>query len=402
VILLERYDSILFDLDGVVYRGNHAVEHADEVIERLRGLDRPGFVFVTNNSSRSAADVAAKLRGLGIETSPDEIVTSAAATASLIASQGAGSAFVIGEMGIREALQQRGVRLLEDEPASADWVVVGFDRTADYAKLRTAALLVQRGAKLVATNADASYPAPDGVWPGAGALLAVITTTTGAVPEVVGKPHAPLFEEARDRAGGGSTLFVGDRLDTDVAGASALDMDTLLVFSGISRPQHLLHADVLPTFVGRDVRALSADAPDVRRATGSDEPAIEELLRACDLPDEAAGERIPSTIVAASGDGAVVGAVALELDGELALLRSLVVAEPHRGELLGTLLTAHAVREARRSGAREVYLATETAEAFFAGFGFERVGGLGALPMPFLARMAACCAETAATMRLTL
>src|SRR2546426_300991 len=108
------------------------------------------------------------------------------------------TAFVIGERGIREALEGAGVVLVDGEPERTDLVVVGWDRDADYAKLRTASLLVERGARLIATNADASYPASDGVWPGAGALLAAVTTTTGAQPTVVGKPARPLFEAAAE------------------------------------------------------------------------------------------------------------------------------------------------------------------------------------------------------------
>ena len=115
-------------------------------------------------------------------------------------------------------------------------MVVGWDRRADYDKLRRAALLVQRGAQLIATNPDASYPAPDGLWPGAGALLATVTATTGATPEVVGKPNAPLFELARERAGGGRAISIGDRLDTDVAGAARLGWDSLLVLKLLENP----------------------------------------------------------------------------------------------------------------------------------------------------------------------
>src|SRR5207237_9874429 len=109
---------------------------------------------------------------------------------------------------------------------------VGFDRSVDYAKLRTACLLVERGARLVATNADTSLPAADGLWPGAGALLAVITTTTGATPTIVGKPGRPMVEAAVRSPAARRPLMVGDRLDTDIAGAAAMGWDTLLVLSG--------------------------------------------------------------------------------------------------------------------------------------------------------------------------
>jgi ribonucleotide monophosphatase NagD (HAD superfamily) len=113
--------------------------------------------------------------------------------------------------------------------------VVGFDGGATYGSLKRASLLSQRGARLVATNADALLsPAADGLWPGAGALLSVITTTTGAEPEIVGKPFHPLFEAGRRRGGGGRPLVVGDRLDTDIEGAARLGWDTMLVLTGVS------------------------------------------------------------------------------------------------------------------------------------------------------------------------
>src|SRR5207247_8437981 len=136
---------------------------------------------------------------------------------------------------VRTALAAVGILVVDEPSAGADLVVVGWDRSVDYDKLRNASLLVERGARLVATNADASYPAPDGLWPGAGAILAAITTTTGATPDaVVGKPNPPLFEAAAARAGGGRSLVVGDRLDTDVAGAAGLGWDSLLVLTGVA------------------------------------------------------------------------------------------------------------------------------------------------------------------------
>jgi len=115
----------------------------------------------------------------------------------------------VGERGIREALSSAGVRVIDGEPDAVDHVVVGWDRDVTYAKLRTASLLIQRGARLVATNADPSFPAPEGFWPGAGALLAVLTTTSGVEAEVVGKPHPPLLLTALRRTGGEHPLVIG-------------------------------------------------------------------------------------------------------------------------------------------------------------------------------------------------
>ena len=167
--------------------------------------------------------------------------------------------FVIGQDGVREALAGAGLEILEGEPETADLVVVGFDGGATYAKLKTACLLVQRGAKLVATNADGSYPAADGLWPGAGALLSVITTTTGAEPEVIGKPFAPLFEAGLRRGGGGRPLVVGDRLETDIEGAARLGWDTMLVLTGVSGRADVEATGVRPTVIAEDVSALLED-----------------------------------------------------------------------------------------------------------------------------------------------
>jgi len=254
-MLAERYDCLLFDLDGVLYRGDRPIEAAPPTMAELR---RRGVrvVFLTNNSSRTPEQVADKLRSHDIEADPQEVVTSALATAELLAERGGGRAFVIGMDGVREALTRAGIELLDGEPEAADLVVVGFDRAATYERLKTASLLVERGARLIATNADASFPADDGQWPGAGALLAVVTTTTGAEPEVVGKPFAPLFECALQRGGGGRPLVMGDRLDTDIEGAANLGWDTMLVLTGVSSRAEAETGPVRPTVIARDVSAL--------------------------------------------------------------------------------------------------------------------------------------------------
>ena len=254
-MLAERYDCILFDLDGVLYRGEDAVPSAPPTLAELRRWGvRP--VFLTNNSSRTPLQVAEKLRGIGIEAETGEVVTSALATAELLAERGGGRAFVIGQDGVREALSDAGIAIVDGDPEEADLVVVGYDGGATYGSLKRASLLVQRGARLVATNADGSYPAADGLWPGAGALLAVITTTTGAEPEIVGKPFAPLFEAGRRRGGGGRPLVVGDRLDTDIEGAARLGWDSMLVLTGVSGREDVERLGIAPTMIAEDVSAL--------------------------------------------------------------------------------------------------------------------------------------------------
>jgi len=257
-MLADRYDCLLFDLDGVLYRGDRAIEAAPPTMAELRTRGAR-VVFLTNNSSRTPEQVADKLRSHGIEADPQEVVTSALATAELLAGRGGGRAFVIGMDGVRDALAGAGIEVLDGHPDEADLVVVGFDGDATYERLKTAALLVERGARLVATNADASFPAADGLWPGAGALLAVVTTTTGAEPEIVGKPFAPLFESGLRRGGGGRPLVVGDRLDTDIEGAAGLGWDSMLVLTGVSTRTDAEAGPVRPTVIAEDVSALLRD-----------------------------------------------------------------------------------------------------------------------------------------------
>jgi 4-nitrophenyl phosphatase len=255
--LADAYDAFLFDLDGVLYRGTEVVPGAAEAVARLRA-EGWRLAFVTNNSGRTPEAVAAHLTTLGIPGAAAEVETSALVTAEQLAARGVKQAFVVGEEGILRALQDAGIAIAEADADQTDVVVVGWDRRADYEKLRRASLLVERGATLVATNADASYPAADGNWPGAGALLAAIETTTGTHAEVFGKPEAPIMLAALDRAGGGRPLVIGDRLETDIAAAAGLGWDSLLVLTGISTRDDIARSPIAPTFVADDLSALFA------------------------------------------------------------------------------------------------------------------------------------------------
>jgi HAD superfamily hydrolase (TIGR01450 family) len=255
-VLADPYDAILLDLDGVLYRWPEPIPRAAGAVAALRGAGKR-IVFVTNNSSRTPAQVVERLASAGVDAESHEVVTSALATASILVERGVGSAFVIGEDGLLEALTDAGIRVVNTASDAVDAVVVGFDRDADYGKLKDASVLVQRGVVLVASNADASFPAPGGEsWPGAGALLAAIETTTGTRGEVFGKPEAPLFERALASVGGGRPLVVGDRLDTDIAGAARLGWDSALVLTGDARREDLQSSPWRPTFIVDDLSGL--------------------------------------------------------------------------------------------------------------------------------------------------
>jgi glycerol-1-phosphatase len=269
-LLVDRYDAVLLDLDGTLFRGTEPIPAAGPTVAALRQR-RTSLVFMTNNSSSTPESVARNLAAVGVRAEPDEVVTSAETTAEILAERGVGTVFVVGEEGIRSALATRGVAVVDGEPDRVDAVVIGLDRGATYDSLRRASLLVDRGAALVATNADASFPAPGGDrWPGAGALLAAVEVATGATPEVIGKPHAPLFRAALRRAGGYTPIVVGDRLETDVAGASALGWDSLLVLTGVSGRDDTSGLPYAPTYVADDVGALV----DPTFASGADSPLI--------------------------------------------------------------------------------------------------------------------------------
>lgn len=252
--LVDGYDVVLLDLDGVLFRGGRPIAGAGATVERLRGLGK-AVAFVTNNASRTPAQVVEQLASVGVHARPEEVETSARTAAAVLAARGVRRVFAIGQDGILGALADAGIEAvaLDGRP---EVVLVGLDRGITYVKLRDAALAVQRGATLVATNGDTTFPAEDGLWPGAGALLAAVVATTGAAAEVLGKPSPAIFRSALARVGGGRPLVVGDRLDTDIAGALALGWDSLLVLTGVHARADITDAGPRPTFVAEDVRAL--------------------------------------------------------------------------------------------------------------------------------------------------
>lgn len=405
-VVLDRYDGLLVDLDGVVYRGDRAVPGAAEALTAVRQRGTP-IVFLTNNSARTPDQVVGKLAGVGVDASPNEVLTSGQATAAWLQREDAvGSrAFVIGERGVREALQEAGLELVDDGDEPADLVVVGWDRSVDYDKLRTATLLLGRGARLVATNADRTYPAPDGLWPGAGSILAAVTTASGATPVVVGKPGRPMFEAAAARVGANNPLVVGDRLDTDIAGAAGMGWDSLFVWSGAHQPKDLPWADHLPTYAAAGLGLLLRSVPRtrVRPAGTGDADAVERLLATSELSAEGVRDRLAHTIVGEAEDGAAAATACAVPLGRAALIRSVAVRHDLRGGGLGLLVVAEALRGARASGAEVAALLTETASPFFERLGFDRVER-SALPPEVMASPQATtdCPATATAMVLDL
>jgi HAD superfamily hydrolase (TIGR01450 family) len=262
VSLAQAYDLVVLDLDGVVYLGTRAVPGAPEAIRALVDAGVP-VAYATNNASRRAAEVAEILVGLGVPATADDVVTSARATAQLLAADLPPNAPVlaVGAPALGEELVAVGltpVRTAEDRPVA---VVQGYGPDVGWAELAEACIAIRAGARWVATNADATMPSPRGPVPGNGSLIAALHTALGGQePDtVVGKPGALLLTTAAELRGAHRALVVGDRLDTDVEGAGRAGMDSLLVLTGVTTPTDLLAAspDRRPTHVAADCRALS-------------------------------------------------------------------------------------------------------------------------------------------------
>jgi HAD superfamily hydrolase (TIGR01450 family) len=224
----------VLDLDGVVWLSGRPIPGSPDAIERLRRHgDR--VVFLTNNSGPTLAELALRLSNAGIQIDPAQLATSAQAAASLLKPDS--TAMVIGGEGIHEALIARRIRLVAggDRP---DTVVVGRTVKLDYDELAMAASAIRRGARFVATNTDPTFPTPQGLVPGGGALVAFLAVAAGQQPEVAGKPHPPAAALVRHRYGA-IDVVVGDRADTDGAFARLVNARFALVLSGSTSPQDL-------------------------------------------------------------------------------------------------------------------------------------------------------------------
>ncbi|MFL5820828.1 MAG: HAD-IIA family hydrolase [Solirubrobacteraceae bacterium] len=233
--LLRRYDHALIDLDGCLWVGDEPTEGAVDAIAALRGAGKR-LAFITNDARHASEEFVRKLWRLGFQASLEEVVTVGGALQHLLAVRrdGASSAFVIGAPPVFRHVQDAGLRILNgtEFASRAEVVVVAGHDDFSYAELRTATQAILRGAALIGAGRDPTFPMPDGPWPGTGALLAAVERATGRGALVVGKPEPPIFETALDRLGGGRALVIGDRLDSDLAGARAAGLDCAIVLTG--------------------------------------------------------------------------------------------------------------------------------------------------------------------------
>lgn len=265
--LHSRYDAVLFDLDGVIYRGPTPVPFAVDSIKRLSQAGVP-VVYVTNNASRTPQQVADHLVELGIDTTGGQIRTAAQAAAAYIAQHYPGeTVLLVGGEGLATELDLLDIPVVhraEDDPTV---VVQGFSPDLAWPQLAEAAYAIGTGASYVASNLDATLPTQYGMAPGNGSLVAAVVHATGVHPVATGKPSAEIFHQAAEQAGATNPLVVGDRLDTDIAGAHAAGYDSLHVLTGVDQIAQVLTAPVAqrPTHLALDLRELAAPRAEVSR-----------------------------------------------------------------------------------------------------------------------------------------
>ncbi len=243
----------VFDLDGVVWLSGHAIPGSADAVDRLRD-NGERVVFVTNNSTPTIAEYVKRLAAAGVSADPGEMATSAQAAASLL--EPGTEAACVGGPGVMEALGDRGVNVV---PSSADpaAVVVGRSLTLDFDELAAAAGAIRAGARFIATNTDATFPTPQGLEPGAGALVAYLEVGSGRRAEAAGKPEQPIADLVRARFGP-PDVVVGDRPESDGRFATRIGASFALVLTGVTS-RNDLPVSPTPTVVADDLAAVVSE-----------------------------------------------------------------------------------------------------------------------------------------------
>lgn len=249
--------AVLLDMDGVLWRGTEPLGDLPALFKRLEALGLE-VALVTNNATRSVAAYQEKLARFGVQVPGERILNSAqAAVAALRETLPPGApVFVVGEAGLVETLEAAGYRVVEDGTAAA--VVAALDRGLSYEKLRRATLLLRQGVPFIGTNPDRTYPTPEGLVPGAGAILAALEAASDRQPRIVGKPEPLLFRLALERLDvrPEEALVVGDRLETDIAGGQRAGCYTALVLSGVTTAEQARRWSPPPDLIAPDLTHL--------------------------------------------------------------------------------------------------------------------------------------------------
>ncbi|WP_410596308.1 HAD-IIA family hydrolase [Amycolatopsis sp. lyj-23] len=265
--LLAAYDAVLFDLDGTVYHGTRVIPGAPETVRAAREHGTP-VRFVTNNASKAPDEVVAHLTGLGMPAGTDEVHTSAQAGVQLLGErlEPGAEVLVVGTDSLAAEVAGAGLKPVRENGDGVRAVVQGHSPDNTWAALAEACLAIRAGALWVACNVDATLPSERGLLPGNGSMVAALRTATDVEPLVAGKPQPLLFETAAWSAGAQKPLVVGDRLDTDIAGAVAAGIDSLVVLSGVATPKQLIEAVPAEraTYLAKDLTALTEAAEDLK------------------------------------------------------------------------------------------------------------------------------------------
>ncbi len=253
--LLRRKKAFICDMDGVIYHGNRLLPGVAGFLDWLHAENKR-YLFLTNSSERSPKELHQKLRRLGLDVGADHFYTSALATASFLSSQTpGGSAYVIGEAGLINAIYDAGLTMNDVNP---DYVVVGESRSYTLETVEHAVRLVIDGAKLIGTNPDLTGPSEHGIVPATGALIAPIELATGNKAYFVGKPNPLMMRHGIKRleCTREETVIIGDRMDTDIVSGLEADIDTVLVLSGVTARESLDRFAYRPHFVFENVEAI--------------------------------------------------------------------------------------------------------------------------------------------------
>jgi 4-nitrophenyl phosphatase len=260
MITVEQIRGLIIDMDGVLVRGASPLPGIVEFFSMLksRSLD---FIVATNNATITPELLASRLSGMGVQISPDQVITSAMAAAEYMREHlnNERSVYVVGEPPLRQAVASAGFEI-GDSADEVQAVVIGLDREASWQKLSEAAYALGAGAVFIGTNPDASIPTERGIAIGNGALLAAVEAATGVQPIIIGKPETYLYEYALRKMGTKpkETLALGDRLDTDILGGINAGIPTALVLTGVTSRQDLENATIQPDWVFEDLTTLTA------------------------------------------------------------------------------------------------------------------------------------------------
>lgn len=269
--LIDRFDAVLSDLDGVVYAGPHAIPGAPEALERLKS-EGTALIFVTNNASRSVDQVAKHLTELGVKTSGEEVISSAQAAAVVLNEHLEADAKVLitGSQALAEIVREAGLEPVFSEEDQPQAVVQGFDPGLGWKDLAEAAfVLADPQVMWVATNTDGSIPQARGIAPGNGTLVAAVAAATKREPLVAGKPEAPIFQAGAQRVSATAPVVIGDRLDTDILGGNRAGFATIAVLTGVDTAESILGAvtDQRPQIVINTLDELFTPLPTAEITT---------------------------------------------------------------------------------------------------------------------------------------